>query len=265
MDNNVYEVHPIIAREAGIAPVQYINEPEPEPVIEQQEPAQEQQFTPQEPEESFEELQARDKQFRAFKELREARDRAERERDDLQRRIAESQQSRASQVEDDLTDVLGGGDDDLIERKHLKKIYSSFERKFEQRYKQAEERALEAQIRSRYPDFDAVVTSDRIAQLRKEYPEIAQSLSTSTDEYNKALSVYKMIKQFGYDKDPNAQEMEYTKQRVQSNAVRPKTATSISAQRPSSGLQQADAFARGLTPELQKQLYKEMIDAMKQR
>lgn len=262
MDTTTYDVHPVIARAAGISPIQNITEQEP--VITQEQPLQVEEAAPLQEapqEESFEEIQARDKQFRAFKELREARDRAERERDELQRRIAESQQARPA-PEDDLIDVLGGSDDDLIERKHLKKFYSSLEKKLEQKYKHAEERALEAQIRSRYPDFDTVVTNERVAQFTRDYPEIAQSLGASPDQYNKAISVYKMLKQFGYDKEA---ESEYTKQRVQSNAVRPKTATSISAQRPSSGLQQADAFARGLTPDLQKQLYREMLDAMKQR
>lgn len=265
MDTQTYEVHPAIAQEMGIVAQQAPNQTQPT-VVEQeseqtiQQADQAQEVPPQSP--SIEELVAQDKHFRAFKEMREARERAERERDELQRRMMEAERVRSQPQEDDLSELFKGNEDDLVEKKHLKKLYERLEKKLEAQYRSTSQTALEAQIRAQFPDFDSVVTQDSVARFSQEMPEMAQSLGAAPDGYNKAVSVYKMIKKMGFSQDSN---LEHEKQRIQQNASRPKTATSISAQRTTSNLQHADAFSRGLTPELKKQLHQEMVDAMKNR
>jgi len=52
---------------------------------------------------------------------------------------------------------------------------------------------------------------------------------------------------------------------VQANTAKPRPLTSVSPQSGESPLSRANAFAEGLTPELKKNLFKEMQEAKKNR
>jgi hypothetical protein len=71
-----------------------------------------------------------------------------------------------------------------------------------------------------------------------------------------------MIKSAGLYNDPS-----YSSERdlVARNMSKPKVSASLSPQQAESPLNKVNAFAKGLTPDLQKQLYKEMMDAMNNR
>ena len=57
--------------------------------------------------------------------------------------------------------------------------------------------------------------------------------------------------------------IEADKRKAQENSAKPRPMASVSPQQGESPLSHANAFANGLTPELQKQLWKEMQDAKK--
>jgi hypothetical protein len=114
-------------------------------------------------------------------------------------------------------------------------------------------------IKSRYADFDAVVTEDNVKQLRAMDPEIAQALSQIGDEEAKAVAAYKYIKAF-LPSVEQAQEAQAAKQQMQQNANKPKTLGAVAADSP---LAKADAFANGLTAELKRQLYAETVACAK--
>ena len=201
----------------------------------------------------------------SFKQLRELKEKAQRERDEalrLLRQYEEAQTKKQSQEHED--DDLGVDPDGYAEGKHISKVNKkvrALEEQLKQYQQQASTMTLEAKIMAQYPDFDQVVSPANIEQLRNDYPEIAQTLHSSNDIYSKAVSTYKLIKKFGITPE-NAYDSE--KAMVQKNASKPRSLASISTQQADSPLSKANAFQNGLTDELKASLHKEMLLAMKQ-
>ena len=199
---------------------------------------------------------------RNFARLREKAVRAERERDEALRMVREIEAQKQRPVEEEVNVNLG--DDEIAEGKHLKNVARELkELKNElKKYKQeSATNSVETKIRSNYPDFDSVVSRDNLESLRNSYPELAQTLLTSNDEYSRAASAYTLIKKLGID---SSGSYEMDKQRVQQNAAKPKPLASLTAQQTAGGaLANANAFAGGLTKDLQAQLLKEMQESRK--
>jgi hypothetical protein len=210
-------------------------------------------------------LQADPKQ--SFKELRVQKEKAERERDDLMRRLQEIEYQKqlsakpappqqASEEDSDFT----LGPDDIAEGKHLSKVQRHV-KKLEEQIKQFQSQSTtltaEAKLRAQYPDFDTVVSKDNIDTFRETYPELAQTLTSSNDLYSKAVSAYTLIKKLGIAQNP----AQYTQdvERAKTNAAKPRPLTSISPQQGDTPLSRANAFANGeLTEDMKTQLLKEM-------
>lgn len=194
---------------------------------------------------------------RSFRELREQNERIAKERDELARRLKESEM-KAVEAEVSI------GDDDIVEGKHLKafkKQQYQMQQQIKEYERQLKETTLSLRIKSQYPDFESVFTQSNIEKLKTEYPEIAATLSTG-DEYNAAVSAYKIIKQFNLaESDLYMQD----KQKIQANSIKPKPTATLSPQQGGSPLERANAFDKGLTDELRKQLLNEMKEAMKNR
>jgi len=195
-------------------------------------------------------VQAKTKQDN-LRALREKSERLERERDEYMRQLKEAQ---ASKDDSDLS----LGDADLAEGKHLKKLQQEIKKlrqESEVNKQQSQVTQTEVRLKSQYSDFDKVVSADNIAALRESYPELAASINANNDLYSKAVSAYTMIKKLGIH-----QEQVYApeKARIAQNAAKPKPSATIAPQKSDSPLSQANAFANGLTPELQKQLWSEM-------
>lgn len=205
---------------------------------------------------------------KSFRELSAAKRKAERERDEYLRRL-EEMETRAhrqqattpkEQAEEDEEFHLGA--DDIAEGKHIakvdnraqKKIRALEERLSKYETKTNEERA-EAALRSKFPDFDKVVSMDNVALLSEAYPELARTIQSNNDLYTKAVSAYTMIKKFGiYQESPFTSE----KALAMKNVAKPRPLTSVSPQQGDSPLGRANAFANGLTDDLKTQLLKEM-------
>jgi hypothetical protein len=188
--------------------------------------------------------------------LREKAERAERERDELKRALQESQ-NRTPEEEFSLAP------DDLAEGKHLSKVQQKI-RNLENKLQEYEQRShlniAEARIKAKHPDFDSVVSRENIEVLSAMYPELAQTLMHSQDIYTQGVSAYTLIKKLGIHKNAS---YESDKQQAQKNSMKPRPLASVSPQQGESPLSHANAFANGLTDDLKKQLYKEMVDASK--
>ena len=245
---------------------------EPEPVVQEAAPQEEPEVQEQEepvveqeaaaPKEVFKESDA----AKNFREMREAKSRAERERDDYMRRLAELEaranaKPLAQIVEED--EELRLGNDDLAEGKHLaivNKEVKKLRQELKQYKAQTAEQTTEAQLKSKYADFDKVVSRDNIDALTAAYPELARSLQATDDLYTKAVSAYTLIKKFGiYQESPFSSE----KALAIKNTAKPRPLTSVSPQQGESALSRANAFASGLTDDLKAQLRREMEDARK--
>ena len=196
---------------------------------------------------------------RNFRELRKEKQRLAYEHEGMKRRLA---QYEATQKPKQESEDISIGDDDIVEGRHYKqalKTQRQLKADLEQLKQETSNALVNNRIRARFPDYDAVVNSDSVRTLTEDDPELANTLLTSTDEYNRSVLAYKEIKKRGIVPDTS---FDGDKKRAQENAVKPKPLVSVSPQQGDSPLSHANAFANGLTPELQKQLWKEMNDAM---
>jgi len=231
--------------------------------VQQEEVAQDQ---PQKPVET--------EQARNFRQLKEARDREERERkrvekerDEAIRYIQQMQAQQQAPLQVKEEDELAINADDFVEGKTVKKVYNEvreLKKQLKQYQQQSSESLAESRLKTMYPDADQVLSKDNIAALNEKHPELANTIINSTgDTYSKLVTAYTMIKQLGVHQAPDLYQAD--RELAQRNAAKPRPLTSIAPQQGDSPMSRANAFANGLTPELSKQLHKEMIDAMKRR
>lgn len=200
----------------------------------------------------------------SFNELKKAKTRAERERDEALARLQayESAKSKNVEPEEDLNVQLG--ENEYAEGKHIAKLVKKVSR-LEQQTREAEQRAYEiateARLKVQYPDIDRILSSDNIAALRNKHPELAYTLNANTDFYNKAIATYTMIKNLGIAGET---ETGYANEaKIKANLAKPRPLASIAPQKSESPLTRVNAFAEGLTDDLAKQLRKEMADSMR--
>jgi hypothetical protein len=198
-------------------------------------------------------------QAKNFRSLKEARERAERERDEALRRIKQLEVNSAQPVDEPDIEIDPTA---LAEGRHVTKLNRKMRQLEEKMHAYQEQTAAlttEARLKVRFADFDQIVSKDNLDLLSAAEPELAQTLNASPDLYSKAVTAYKMIKKLGIVPE----DYQSDKERIQKNATKPRPVASISPQQGDGALSHANAFANGLTPELKKQLYKEMIESAK--
>lgn len=156
-------------------------------------------------------------------------------------------------------------DDDIAEGKHFKLLNKKVKSLNEALQKERQERdklAVEARLRSSYPDIFNVVTKDNMELLAEMEPDLVQSIITSPNTYAQHVAAYKLIKKYNIGtQDPYADD----KARAQKNMAKPRSAATVAPRQGESPLAEADRFSRGLTKDLQTQLLKEMEDAISNR
>lgn len=185
-----------------------------------------------------------------FLRLREAKEQLEKENREL-KEAYQRQQSSDMEI----------GDDDIVEGKVVKKLYNELGelKKFKEVYEQEKAASIPDRLQNKFEDFNRVVTEENIEKLKHTEPEIYASITAGDDLYAKGVSAYKTLKALGIVKeDPYQQE----KAQISQNHGRPVSAQAVKGQ---GGLADANIFAKGLTPELKKQLQKEMQEAIKAR
>jgi hypothetical protein len=207
--------------------------------------------------EPIEQQQVQDNRERNFAALREARERAERERDEAiyyaRQLQMQAQQNNQQPIEDHNL-----APDDLVEWRHVENKIKNIESKLRQYENYTQTNVADARIKAQFNDFDQVVTHETVERLRTMYPEIAQSLHATPDIYNKAVSTYNIIKKFGLA-NGNYEHDKYVAQR---NSAKPKPTNTVAPQQGDSPLNKANDFSNGfLTQERKNQLYKDMMDA----
>ena len=187
-----------------------------------------------------------------WRELRKSRDELQSRVQDLEKMVAPKQEG----TEEDLNLAP----DDLVEWRHVQKQIKKVEDKLRQYQDVSTEISIESKLKTQFPDFDKVVTKENIEILKRNEPEIAAALIASNDLYSKGVSAYKMLKNLNIYKEDT---FEKDRQKAQENLDKPRSLSSVSPQSGNSPLSKANAFAEGLTPDLKKQLYKEMQESRK--
>lgn len=252
------QIHPAI--EAGTTTMQDLPMPEVETQPEVEVKADEPARTPEIPLEVKESPQ----QMR-FREVREAKLRAEWERDELARRLqsyesGERQRTpQTKQVEEE--EDYGIAADEIIEGKHLAKIIKQVEKRAERKVMAQQEATLqsmtEMRLKMEMPDLDNVVNSETLNSLRKMYPELANTVNAHPDLYTKAKAAYTIIKKLNISNvETNGYDYEADKRKIQTNMSKPRAIQSVAPRQ--SALAQSSAYDGELTDALKAQLWKEM-------
>lgn len=164
--------------------------------------------------------------------------------------------SRSKLASDENEEDLNIGEEDLVEGKHLKKVIA----RLEQKLQATEQAQIPDRLRGKYADFDQVVTRENLEKLQQAEPELYNTIRSGTDLFQKGVAAYKTLKSLGII-DEQESYMK-NKETVQNNHKKPLSAQAIKGQ---GALHEANMFANGLTPELKKQLQKEMAEAAKAR
>lgn len=200
-------------------------------------------------------------QAKNFRELREKADRAARERDDLAQQIKELKSQLSSKDEFNLSP------DDLVEGKHLAQIMKEQKELKEQLRQYSQQRYLaeaEMRLKSKYADFESVVNEKNISAFKEINPKRAEAIKhvASLDPEEALTLAYSAIKESGLYEEPKRHDQDILK--AQQNSAKPRPLNTVAAQHTDSPISRMNAFAQGeLTPEMQKQHYKEMQEARK--
>ncbi len=183
-------------------------------------------------------------QDKNWRQMREQMDELKRNNQRLETELHKSRQppplaeEEISAADDDLSTV---GITKKLIHKEAKKIASEMLQK-----KEMED--AEKWARVKYSDYDAVVTNDNLQRLVQTSPELARMLMANPDP----VGAYKLLKSLNIDTNESVQ--------LKENQQKPRSVASVGQ---ASALSQANAFAKGLTPELKSQLWKEMQEASK--
>lgn len=196
-----------------------------------------------------------DKEYN-FSQLRKSKEQLEQKVQELEGHI-ESISSKQRQPEPSEEDDLGIGEEDLAEGKHLRKVYQEL-KNLKKELQQEKLASIPDRLKSKFADFDQVVSKQNVEKLKKAEPELYATITSGSDLYAKGVSAYKALTALGYADSQGEQHRE----QVKSNQNRPVSAQAIKGQ---GALSESNIFAKGLTPELRKQLQEEMSQAVKAR
>ncbi len=178
----------------------------------------------------------------------------DRQNRDLAERLERMQKAQTPEI-DELSKLA---DDDIVTKAQANKLAERRARQIaEEVIKQHQASTVEERIKARYGDFDQVVTPENIEILKQRKPSLALSLAHNPDPFAQAEAVYEALKMMGTGEEvvKNAD-----KERAIKNSQKP---VSVNSAAKTSALGNAHLFENGLTPELKKQLWKEMEDCRK--
>jgi hypothetical protein len=202
-----------------------------------------------------------------FKAIRSEKERVEREnerllreRDDAIRYAREyemrlQQQYPPQQQQVDEFDQLKP--DDLVEVKHVQNKMRQMEAKMAQMEQKNQIGMIESQLKSKYSDFEDVVSQSNLNALKEAHPDIYKTIYTSNDLYSKGSAAYQLIKQFV--KAPEENNYSEERSKVVANAARPRNINTLKPQQSTGALDNASLYAKGKAEmDRKKQVYDHM-------
>lgn len=198
-------------------------------------------------------VQQESKQDRNWKEVRRKLEYYEQKIAELESKNSPIQADPVQEEED-----VQVADDDYVTAKDVKKLAKKMAREMVMQEKQKlEAETAEERLRSKFADFEDIVSEENVKKLIKQEPELAKVLRATADPYAKGVAAYRYI-QLMERANPAAVD----KQVVRQNLSKPKSTSSIR----DSGLDFADEFGSGrLSEEMKRKLAEEMRDAARRR
>lgn len=182
-----------------------------------------------------------------FKKLRDANEDLKRQVEELRDNLSRNASSpKQEPVNDEFAEIERLSSDDILTKRQMEILAERRAKEIVEKVLVEKERqALPTKVKSKYSDFDAVVTKETIEEFEKNEPELAQACASSSNPYE---ATYKMLKLLNGNKLKNAIKQE---QKVEE----PKIPLSSSAFNKKNGLSSANLFGS-----MSKQdLYKEMM------
>jgi hypothetical protein len=233
-----------------------------------------------------------------FRALRQAAEKAERERDEYFRLWQEQERRNllrpyyaeasngkqgyegrdrpVQQAQPEEPDDLDVSDDGFVEPKHLKKVHKAAkqaQRELAEYKQQVQKQLQEAALYRKYPDIDRVVSPENIAKLAELKPAYARQLADLNergDIYGTGELAYHFMLDLGIvdgrsenktTKDSYASD----RMRAQNNAAKPRPVVSGVSAKAESPLARAHAFAGDLNDADMNRHYQEMEAAIRNR
>ena len=205
--------------------------------------------------EPVQQVQQESQQQMNFRMMRERAERAEQRA----RELEQSNQGRQA-ISDDYE---GPDDEGLVEGKHLKKHVKSIKEELRETKKQLEafrSTSAEMQLRSKFNDFDKIVTNENLERLSREKPALYRSLMANPALYDKGELAYESIATYLQPAKSEVQD-----KKLEENKAKPRAASSVSPQASDSPLSRAGDYDRRiLSKDRQAELYREMMLAKNQ-
>lgn len=188
-----------------------------------------------------------------FKALRQAKKQAEKERDELARKIetlnAASKQE-VSETEDIYEDDITKTQRDL---KELKQQWAA-------QQQQIKFNNIQQQLRTDFPDFESVVNEEKIEILKARdlnFARITNRTPNDPDElYHRAVAAYTLIKKYGIHVLDVKDDRKKDRDRVQKNMAKPRPSAAAASSSASEGLSDFASFAGMNEDERRAAIYK---------
>jgi hypothetical protein len=177
---------------------------------------------------------------------------------ELKEQLAKQQAPKPS-PEPDVYSELGISKDDLSTGEHVGKIYKEI-KELKKALQQQKSEETEERLRLKYPDFDAVLSTENVEYLLKNEPTLVKSIQNNPDPYVQAEAAYRLAKKFCPGEDVEAKE---NARKIEENQKKPMAASSV---KKSGALDQAHMYTndRVLSKEGREFYYKQMQEARKQ-
>ncbi|MGD2065716.1 MAG: hypothetical protein PVI43_00920 [Candidatus Bathyarchaeota archaeon] len=230
--------------------------------------------------ETVEETAREDPQERNWREMRETLKELKKQNESLTQKLTQREQQEAyqqyqmqawqqahqaggseptQQQEDESID-----DDDLITAAQAKNLAGKWARQEVEKYlKEQEAQIVPQKLQQQYNDYNQIVNQDNVQRLIQDDPETAEDIEAlKSDPMRMSRMLYKTLKARYGQKDQEEDAFAMAKKK-QAEEKQEKAPASSSAVPKRSALAEANAFAQGLTPDLKKQLLKEMDEAAK--
>ena len=192
-----------------------------------------------------------------FKALREEKARSDREREQIQRErdyyanIAMQQQRQQPPAEPEPSDS------DIVEYGHVKKTIKALKDEIIAIKQESQVGLIETQLKTKYSDFESVVSKANLERLQEEYPDIYKTIYSSQDLYAKGSTAYQLIKKFVAE--PGAAPLPTAEQKqLQKNVAKPRSLNTVNTSQPETPLDRARLYSEGLTEDMKAQIYEHM-------
>lgn len=201
--------------------------------------------------------------------LRERAENAERRAQELERMVQmnmSQQQTTKMQIADPDDFDFNLGDDAYVEGKDLKKYVKTLKQEIKNTKKQFEEyhqqNALtqaEMRLRSKYSDFDSVVTKENLERLATQKPALYKAIYASNDIFDRGDIGYELIKTSGVLEN-QYQELD---KRVQDNKGKPRSSANVSPQSSETPLTRVGDYDRRILSEDRKDQLRRQVEQAK--